>query len=101
SGLPGLASALSRSVLIVSLAECGVFTEGLALAGEGMQIAEAADHPFSRVMAYWGAGLRALRQGDLSQAIAVLARALHLAQEVYIRLLVPWVAAPLGAAYAL
>ena len=31
-GLPGLASALSRSVLVVSLAECGVFTEGRALA---------------------------------------------------------------------
>jgi tetratricopeptide (TPR) repeat protein len=100
-GLPGLASVHSRSVLVVSLAECGVFTEGRVLAEEGVQIAETADHPFSRVMAYWGMGLGALRQGDLSQAIAVLARALHLAQEVYIRLLVPWVAAPLGAAYAL
>jgi tetratricopeptide (TPR) repeat protein len=66
-----------------------------------VQIAETADHPFSRVMAYWGVGLRALRQGNFSQAIAVLARALHLAQEAHIQLLVPWVAAPLGAAYAL
>jgi tetratricopeptide (TPR) repeat protein len=100
-GLPGLASSLSRSVLVVSLAECGAFAEGRAPAEEGMQIAEAADHPFSRVMTYWGVGLRALCQGDFPQAIAVLTRALDLAQGAYIRLLVPWVAAPLGVAYAL
>jgi class 3 adenylate cyclase/tetratricopeptide (TPR) repeat protein/type II secretory pathway predicted ATPase ExeA len=100
-GLPGLASVFSRSHLVVSLAECGAFTEGKGPAEEGVQIAEAADHPYSRVMAYWGMGFRALRQGDLSQAIPVLERALALVQEAYLRLLVPFVAAPLGAAYAL
>ena len=70
-------------------------------AEEGVQLAEAADHPYSRVMAYWGVGFRALRQGDLPQAIPVLERALDLAQGAHLRLLVPWVAASLGAAYAL
>jgi tetratricopeptide (TPR) repeat protein len=46
-------------------------------------------------------GFRALRQGDLPQAIPVLEQALALAHEVHLRLLVPCVAAPLGAAYAL
>ena len=100
-GLPGLASALSRSLLVSSLAECGAFTEGRAPAEEGVQIAEAADHPYSRVLAYWAVGFRALRQGDLPQAIPVLERALDLAQGAHIRLLVPQVAASLGAAYAL
>jgi class 3 adenylate cyclase/tetratricopeptide (TPR) repeat protein/type II secretory pathway predicted ATPase ExeA len=100
-GLSGLASVFSRSHLVVSLAECGAFSEGRGPAEEGVQIAEAADHPYSRVMAYWGMGFRALRQGDLSQAIPGLERALALVQEAYLRLLVPFVAAPLGAAYAL
>jgi tetratricopeptide (TPR) repeat protein len=46
-------------------------------------------------------GVRALRQGDLPQALPTLERALDLAQEAHIHLAVPWVAAPLGAAYAL
>jgi tetratricopeptide (TPR) repeat protein len=100
-GLHGLVSAMSRSYLVVALAECGAFTEGKAPAEEGVRIAETADHPYSRVLAYWAMGLRALRQGDLPQALPVLERALDLAQVAHIRLLVPWVAAPLGAAYAL
>ena len=58
-----------RSFLTCSLAECGAFAEGRAPAEEGVRIAEAADHPFSRVMAYWAVGFRSLRQGDLHQAI--------------------------------
>jgi class 3 adenylate cyclase/tetratricopeptide (TPR) repeat protein len=100
-GLSGLASVFARSHLVVSLAECGAFAEGRAPAAEGVQIAEAADHPYSRVMALWAVGFRALRQGDLEQAIPGLEQALELAQGAYLRLLIPFVAAPLGAAYAL
>jgi tetratricopeptide (TPR) repeat protein len=100
-GLSGLASVFARSHLVVSLAECGAFAEGRAPAAEGVQIAEAADHPYSRVMALWAVGFRALRQGDLEQAIPGLEQALELAHGAYLRLLIPFVAAPLGAAYAL
>jgi class 3 adenylate cyclase/DNA-binding winged helix-turn-helix (wHTH) protein/tetratricopeptide (TPR) repeat protein len=100
-GLPGLAAVFARSHLVVSLAECGAFAEGQAPAAEGAQLAEAADHSYSRVMASWAMGFRALRQGDLDQAIPVLEGALALVQGAYLRLLVPLVAAPLGAAYAL
>ena len=64
-------------------------------------MAEAARHPYSRVMAWWAVGFRALRQGDLPQAIRVLKQAMELVQEVGLQLLVPMVAAPLGAAYTL
>ncbi|HSX77814.1 MAG TPA: tetratricopeptide repeat protein [Candidatus Saccharimonadia bacterium] len=100
-GLPGLAVVLSYSLLVASLAECGAFSEGQALVEEGARLAEAADHPYSRVMASWAVGFRALRQGDFSQAIAALARALDLAQGAYLQLLVPFIATPLGAAYTL
>jgi predicted ATPase/class 3 adenylate cyclase/DNA-binding winged helix-turn-helix (wHTH) protein len=100
-GLSGLASVFARSHLVVSLAECGAFAEGRAPAEEAEQIAEAADHPYSRVMALWAVGFRALRQGNMSQAISGLERALELAQGAYLRLLIPFITAPLGAAYAL
>jgi tetratricopeptide (TPR) repeat protein len=100
-GLPGLASVISRSVLVVSLAECGAFAVGRSPAEEGVRIAEAADHPYSRVHAYWAVGFRLLRQGDILQAIPVLERGLDLAQGAHLRLWIILVAAPLGAAYAL
>jgi class 3 adenylate cyclase/tetratricopeptide (TPR) repeat protein len=100
-GLPGLASVLARVHLARCLAECGVFAEGRALAEEGVQIAEAADHPYSRALAYLQVGNRYLLKGDLPQAIAVLERALDLAQGAHIRLIILHTAASLGAAYML
>ena len=99
-GMTGVPSVLSRSFLACNLAESGAFAEGRAPAEEGVRIAEAADHPYSRILAYWAVGFRYLRQGELPQAIPVLERALDLAQVTHIRIAVPWVAAPLGAAYA-
>jgi tetratricopeptide (TPR) repeat protein len=99
-GTAGVVSVQARSYLVCNLAECGAFAEGSEPAEEGVRIAEAVDLPFSRVMAYWAVGFRYLRKGELPQAISVLERALDLAQVTHIRLLVPWVAAPLGAAYA-
>jgi DNA-binding winged helix-turn-helix (wHTH) protein/tetratricopeptide (TPR) repeat protein len=100
-GLPGLAAVFARSHLVIALAECGAFAEGRAPAEEGVRMAEAAKHPYSRVMAWWAVGILTLRQGDLPQAIVVLERALALVQGADLRLLVPMVAAPLGVAYAL
>ena len=83
------------------LAECGAFAEGRAPAEEGVRIAEAADHPYSRVLAYWAVGFRSLRQGDLHQAIPVLERGSRPRASGAHPALSPLVAAPLGAAYAL
>jgi tetratricopeptide (TPR) repeat protein len=97
----GLSSVLSRSFLVCALAECGAFAERRTPAEEGIAIAEAVDHPYSRVLAYWGVGFRLLRQGRISQAILVLERTLTLSQTADIPLAFPWVAAPLGTAYVL
>jgi tetratricopeptide (TPR) repeat protein len=51
--------------------------------------------------AYHGIGLLALRQGDLPRALALLERALGLCQDADLPLYFPWIAAALGAAYAL
>jgi len=100
-GLPGLAAVFARSHLVVTLAECGAFAEARAPGEEGVQMAEEAHHPYSRVMAWWAMGFQALCQGDLPQAMRELEQALELVQRADLQLLVPMVAAPLGAAYTL
>jgi tetratricopeptide (TPR) repeat protein len=100
-GLPGLASVLARSILAQYLALCGAFAEGRAFAEEGVRIAEAVDHPYSRALAYLSVGNRYLCKGDLNQAISMLERALDLAQRAHIRLIILHTAASLGATYTL
>jgi hypothetical protein len=87
-GMAGPASVTSCSFLTSSLAECGAFAEGRASAKERMGIAEAADQPYSCILAYWAVGFRALHQGDLHEAIFALERALDLAWGAHIRFLV-------------
>jgi tetratricopeptide (TPR) repeat protein len=100
-GLPGRATVLSRGLLVYALVECGAFAEARAPAEEGVQMAEAADHPYSRFLAYWAMSVRVLRQGDLRQAIPALERTFTFAQGAHIRLGVHVATAALGAAYAL
>ena len=61
--LPYLPSVTSRSCLAWCAAELGAFAEGIARAEEGIRIAEAVNHPASRILAYAGLGMLALRQG--------------------------------------
>jgi predicted ATPase/class 3 adenylate cyclase len=82
-------------------AELGMFTESGAPGHEGMRIAEVVDHPASRMIASWGSGLLALRQGDLPRALPLLERAMGLCHEADLPLYFPWMAAALGAAYTL
>jgi tetratricopeptide (TPR) repeat protein len=100
-GLAGLASVLSRTMLVWAFAECGNFVEGRGRAEEGIRIAEAVDPPFSRIMAYVGAGMVALRQGDPYKASPVLERGLDVCHSHDIPVFFAWVASLLGYAYAL
>ena len=100
-GLPGLASVHACSGLTLCLAECGAFVEGRVPAEEGIRIAETADHPYSRVHAYWAAGFLWLRKGDFHQAIPMFERISDLVQGAHLQLWVHRVASFLGAAYAL
>jgi class 3 adenylate cyclase/tetratricopeptide (TPR) repeat protein len=82
-------------------AELGAFTAGLAIAEEGLRIAETVNNPFSLVEVCQGVSAVSLRQGDVQRAIPVLERAVGLCQDWDIPLLVPGTAAALGLAYAL
>jgi tetratricopeptide (TPR) repeat protein len=68
---------------------------------EGLRIAEAVDHPASVMIASWGGGLLALRQGDLRRALLLLERAMALCQDTDLPVWLPQTAAALGAAYTL
>jgi tetratricopeptide (TPR) repeat protein len=91
----------SRAWLTSCHAELGMFAEGRSIGDEGLQIAEAVAHPPSLMVATWGLGLLALRQGDLRGALPRLERAVSLCQEADLPSVFPLVAVALGAAYTL
>jgi tetratricopeptide (TPR) repeat protein len=97
--LPYVPAVTSRTTFAWCVAELGAFAEGRARAEEGLQITEAVNHPASRILAYAGLGLLALRQGALQQAIPVLERGLALCHDA--PFWIPRVASALGSAYAL
>ena len=96
-----LPAVFSRACLASCHAELGTFAEGRTLGEEGVRIAEEVAHPGSLMYAYHGIGLLALRQGELPRALSRLERAMGLCQDVDLPLLFPWIAAALGATYAL
>jgi class 3 adenylate cyclase/tetratricopeptide (TPR) repeat protein len=100
-GQVNLPTVISRADLAWCHAELGMFAEGRALGEEGLRIAEAADHPGSRMFASYGIGLLSLRQGDLPRALPQLERAVGICQDVDLRGWFPRMAAALGAAYTL
>jgi class 3 adenylate cyclase/tetratricopeptide (TPR) repeat protein len=96
-----LPAVFSRTWLTQCHAERGAFAEGQAVGEEGLRIAEAVTHPASRMYAYYGIGLHALRQGDIPRALPLLERAMSSCQEADRPGIFPAVAAALGAAYIL
>jgi tetratricopeptide (TPR) repeat protein len=100
-GLHGVAAVFSLSPLLWSLAERGDFDVALRRGDDQLRIAEASDHPYTRVAASIGVGLMLLRLGDLGRAIAVTERGVGLCRTWDNRALFPVVAAELGHAYTL
>jgi tetratricopeptide (TPR) repeat protein len=90
-----------RSWLARCHAELGRFAVGSAVGEAGLQMAEAVTHPASLMVAAYGAGLLALRQGDLANALPRLERTMRLCQAGDHANYFPWVAAALGEAYTL
>jgi class 3 adenylate cyclase/tetratricopeptide (TPR) repeat protein len=101
AGTNGSIAASSRAFLSYCHAELGAFTEGLAMAEEGLRLAETVNYPFTQVEACYGVSVVYLRQGDVPRAIPLLERAVGLCQDWHIPLFVPWLTAALGVAYAL
>jgi tetratricopeptide (TPR) repeat protein len=100
-GQPLLPAVRCRTYLSLCLAEVGAFAEGIAVAEEGLHIAEAVQHPVSLVSAYRSVGLLYLRQGDLPQALPLLERAAGLCEEADLPFHFSLLAPALGAAYVL
>jgi tetratricopeptide (TPR) repeat protein len=102
-GAPAIAipSAVSGANLADVLSELGRFDEAIGHAEAAVQIAEAADHPFTLYSGLLGLGLAHLRRGNLPRATPVLERGLELCRTWQIVIGTPVLAATLGAAYAL
>jgi tetratricopeptide (TPR) repeat protein len=100
-GSNNIVAAVSRSWLSYCHAERGAFTEGLAMAEEGLRLAETGNNPFSQIEVCEGMSMLYLRQGDVRRAIPVLERAVGLCQDWHIPLFASLLAAALGLAYAL
>jgi tetratricopeptide (TPR) repeat protein len=92
---------LSRVWLGLCLAEHGEFTEGLRHADAAVRLAERADHPYSRIHAYFGIGGVYLTQGEVAKAIDALERSLALYQRWEFPLVFRWITVQLGYAYLL
>ena len=99
-GLASLPSAVSRAILASSLAQLGQFAEATAYEADAVRIAEAAQNPYSQIVAYRCGGDLYLRKGDFDKATRRFEQSLALAEALQIRELVPGVAWRLGSAYA-
>jgi tetratricopeptide (TPR) repeat protein len=100
-GTPGIPSAVAGAFLADVLSQLGRFDEAIGHAEAALQIAEAADHPFTLFGGLLGLGYVHLRRGDLPRATRHLERSLDLCRTWQIVAGIPLVAATLGATYAL
>jgi len=100
-GAPVIQSALSGARLADVLSQLGRFDEAIGHAETAVQIAEAADQPFTLFWGLFDLGLAHLRRGDLPRATPVLERCHDLCRTWQFIVSTPVVAATLGAAYAL
>jgi tetratricopeptide (TPR) repeat protein len=100
-GSAAIQSAFSGASLASVLSQLGRFDEAIGHAQAAVRIAEVADHPFSLYYGLFALGLAPLRRGDLPRSTRVLERCLDLCRTWQIGLGTPYVAASLGAAYAL
>jgi class 3 adenylate cyclase/tetratricopeptide (TPR) repeat protein len=91
----------SRAILAECYAELGMFAEGRGFGEEGLQIAEAVAHPGSLMIAYYGLGLLALRQGGLHRGLPLLERAVSICHDADLPGFFPRTASALGAGYTL
>jgi class 3 adenylate cyclase/tetratricopeptide (TPR) repeat protein len=99
-GLPFLPAVFARVYQGWGWTCIGEFGIARDHAEEAVRIAEAVDHPFTKVWAHVGIGLINLDQGRLPAAIAALEWSRELWEQGGWVFMFPWVAGPLGRAYA-
>ena len=99
-GMALVPSVFCRTYLMWCLAESGDFAEGGRLAEQTLELAEAVQHPYSLAFALFGVAMLCVRQGVLQQAILLLERARRIGQESQLTVLLTFIDALLGYAYA-
>ena len=100
-GSAAISSAYSGAWLADVLSQLGRFDEAIGNAEAAVQVAEAADHPFTLSIGLFDLGLALLRRGDLSRSTRVLERGLDLCRTWQMVVVTPVIAALLGSAYVL
>src|SRR5262245_5619354 len=100
-GAPIILSALAAGWLADVLSQLGRFDEAIQHAEGAVQIAEAADHPYTLALGLIDLGLAHLRRGDLSPAVRTLEPCHDLCRRWQFVVVLPDVASILGGAYAL
>jgi tetratricopeptide (TPR) repeat protein len=100
-GLAAFPAAMARGYLTWALTELGAFDDGIALGEDGVRIAEAFDHPYSRIVASWGPAYLHRTRGQLDQAARLLEPALALCHDWNLPVLSSITAGFLGSVYAL
>jgi class 3 adenylate cyclase/DNA-binding winged helix-turn-helix (wHTH) protein/tetratricopeptide (TPR) repeat protein len=81
---PMLSAVVNRRWLAQSLAEMGLFIEGMLRGEDAIRIAEIIDQPYSLANAYTGAGYLYLCKGNLPKAIACYTRAVDVCERWHI-----------------
>ena len=99
-GVAGLPAVLSRAWLAQVLADQGAFADGRRHGSDGLTIAEAAQQPFSLVIARWGLGYLSVEQGDTQAAIPILEQGVEMAARLSIAGWAGTLMPTLGYAYA-
>jgi tetratricopeptide (TPR) repeat protein len=100
SGLAGLPFVMAGSYLAWALAERGEFDEAILRGEEAVRLAEAADHRYSQILAWWRLACAFSLRGDFRHAVTLLERGVANARESSVTLLMPYAMWPLGHAYA-
>jgi len=100
-GTAAIQLAVSKAWLADVLSELGRFIEAIGHGEAAVEIAEAANHPFTLYFCSFDLGLVNLRRGDFERAIRDLERGLDLCRTANDVVRMPLFAAALGAAYSL
>ncbi|MCG6875758.1 MAG: AAA family ATPase [Betaproteobacteria bacterium] len=100
-GMSSLPAVVSYTFLSWAERLLGELDAGDAHAKEGVRIAEAAEHPYSAMIAYHALALGPLVRGDFPAAIATAGQALEICRKRELWFIMPWIAGELGRAYAL
>jgi len=100
-GSSAIPSAYSEATLADVLSELGQFDAAIADAQAAVQTAERVDHHSTLYHGLFALGLAHLRRGDLSRATRILERGLDLSRTLQDVFRTSYVAATLGAVYAL